>query len=240
MAATAPFDVAFPVNFYSGGDTTKEAFGKHIQEIKRIYGIINAVNADKLSATEFAEKFGLVDELKGDVEGFNLALSNHIQSASPHPNYKPDLANTTGKLDASRLTGQLPIKVVKEGTFVTPDPDVTVIEVPNGIDYAVLENNGYAKFSNGLMIPWGRCFVTVTADNTEIRTETFPHAFSSACFNVSLTVGLNDDANATDNAFVQLVHTKLKKESFGYFLQFAESVGVYTGPVSIFYIAIGV
>ena len=55
MASTT-YNVAYPVNFYSGGDTTKEAFGKHIQEIQRIYGIINALNADKVSADEVTTK----------------------------------------------------------------------------------------------------------------------------------------------------------------------------------------
>ena len=30
MATIGPFEAGYPVNFKSGGDTTREAFGKHI------------------------------------------------------------------------------------------------------------------------------------------------------------------------------------------------------------------
>ena len=37
MGLLGPFNVNYPVIFRSGGDTTRVAFGKHIQEIERIY-----------------------------------------------------------------------------------------------------------------------------------------------------------------------------------------------------------
>ena len=45
------FKVGYPVDFRSGGDTTQQAFGKHIQEIVKIYGDLNALNAESLSST---------------------------------------------------------------------------------------------------------------------------------------------------------------------------------------------
>ena len=90
MALTGPFSVEYPVNFYSGGDTTKEAFGKHIQEIQRIYGLINSLNADKVSASEVT----------------NL-IQPHINSTDPHPNWIIDLSRTTGNLATSRLSGNI-------------------------------------------------------------------------------------------------------------------------------------
>ena len=87
--ANAPFEVAYPVKFYSEGDTTKDAFGKHIQEIERIYGLLNALNADKLS-----------------VDVFNNIHNAHVNSSNPHPNL--DLGNTKGSLATSRLSGNLP------------------------------------------------------------------------------------------------------------------------------------
>ena len=95
MALTGPFSVEYPVNFYSGGDTTKEAFGKHIQEIQRIYGLINSLNADKVSASEVT----------------NL-IQPHINSTDPHPNWIIDLSKTTGNLAASRLSGTLSSSVI--------------------------------------------------------------------------------------------------------------------------------
>ena len=52
MALVGPFSKGFAVNFKSGGDTTRDAFGKHIQEIDRIYGYLNALDAGKVSADE--------------------------------------------------------------------------------------------------------------------------------------------------------------------------------------------
>ena len=86
--ATYPYEVGFPVKFNSGGDTTKEAFGKHIQEIERIYGILNGLNADKISASEFTTK-----------------LNAHINNSNPHPNL--DLGNTKGSIPFSRVSGDL-------------------------------------------------------------------------------------------------------------------------------------
>ena len=158
MATVEPFDVAFPVNFYSNGDTTTQAFGKHIQEIKRIYGVINSVNADKVSAAELTSKF---TEINNKIAQNNTALSSnlqtHINSTNPHPNYKPSLSfsDISGKLETSKLTGRLPIRVVEPNTFVADDPDETVIVVPKGIDGYSLGGNGFVKFGNGMIIQWG-------------------------------------------------------------------------------------
>ena len=50
-----PWSVLYPVRFYSGGDTTRQAFGKHIQEIARIYGLLNALDAGKAGSDEIAD-----------------------------------------------------------------------------------------------------------------------------------------------------------------------------------------
>ena len=42
------YSPGYRVNFYSGGDTTREAFGRLIQEVERIYGILNALNHGKV------------------------------------------------------------------------------------------------------------------------------------------------------------------------------------------------
>ena len=68
-----PFNVGYPVNFTSGGDTTRDAFSKHIQEIERIYGYLNALDAGKVSASD-------VSSLTGTVGSLNTALTNHIKA----------------------------------------------------------------------------------------------------------------------------------------------------------------
>ena len=42
----------FPVNFVSHGDTVRAAFGKHIQEIERIYGLLSGLGAAKIEAED--------------------------------------------------------------------------------------------------------------------------------------------------------------------------------------------
>ena len=64
-----PWDVQYPVRFYDGGDTSTQAFEKHIQEIIRIYGLLNALDEGKL-----------------DIGDFEKAMDAHIQDADPHPN----------------------------------------------------------------------------------------------------------------------------------------------------------
>lgn len=93
-----PWDPQYPVNFVSDGDTTRDAFGKHIQEIERIYGLLNGIAAAKIEA-----------------EDLNEALTAHINSTNPHPNLqlttlKGNLpfSRIDGSLDLSRTTGNLP------------------------------------------------------------------------------------------------------------------------------------
>ena len=50
-----PWSVEYPVNFVSNGDTTREGFGKHIQEIERIYGLLNGLGASKVEAEDINE-----------------------------------------------------------------------------------------------------------------------------------------------------------------------------------------
>ena len=198
--AVEPFDVAFPVNFYSGGDTTKEAFGKHIQEIKRIYGIINSVNADKVSAAELTSKF---TEINGKITQNNSSLQSHIDSTNPHPNYKPSLSfsDISGKLETSKLTGKLPIRVVDPDgnpldveTPTPASPDETYVVIPKSISSNSLVNNGYVKFENGLVVQWG----TGTAGGEDGRRNSFNMTFPNRCF---MVVASMSDSEGYCNAF---------------------------------------
>ena len=88
--ALPTMSVGYPIDFRSGGDTIKQGFNKHIQEIVRIYGYLNALNSDKLSASDYQS-----------------LLNSHINSSSPHPNWNPTLASLSGNLPASRVSGDL-------------------------------------------------------------------------------------------------------------------------------------
>ncbi len=205
MAILGPFSVTFPVDFRSGGDTTKAAFGKHIQEIESIYGIINALNADKISGNDFTNK-----------------LAQHVNSTAPHPNLA--LSSLSGNLDMSRIngnlaldrtTGNLPFSRVTgniDGSRITGNltgakinkDNVTglgdyirslIPDTGSGITSSTVSANGYAKFSNNLMIQWGT-YTSIgpdtggTATSAE-ETISFPASFPSQCF--SVVWGINGD-----------------------------------------------
>jgi len=166
---TKPFDVTYPVNFYSGGDTTKDAFGKHIQEIERIYGILNAINADKLSASELTTK-----------------LNAHINSSNPHPNL--NINNTLGDLPVSRVSGNWPTSRLSgnlEYTRINGLSDYVSSFIPADkgygiVDYKILDAHGYQKFGNNFMIQWGRTpALSTNVSETTRYTVIFPTSFTT-------------------------------------------------------------
>ena len=108
MATT--YEPGYPVNFYAGGDTTREAFSKHIQEILKIYGILNALQSTKADSTAVTKaiedaKTLLTDKIATTKTELTTALTNHINSTDPHPNLQ--LTTLKGNLPASRLSGTL-------------------------------------------------------------------------------------------------------------------------------------
>ena len=181
MPKLGPWSEQFPVAFYSGGDTTRNAFNKHIQEIHRIYGLISDIDADKVSASDLNSTLG----------NFSSQLQSHINSTNPHPNWKPSLkfSDITGTLDGSRITGTLTNAYI-DATHVNNlksfiNNNVTIPNKGDGITGSNLGNDGYIKFNNGLIVQWGK-----TADqhdyvdpNTGI-THNFTTPFPSQCFTV--------------------------------------------------------
>ena len=83
-----PWSVLYPVRFYSGGDTTRQAFGKHIQEITRIYGLLNALDAAKAGSEEIIE--AITNMLHNNLKG--------LQGGNQNERYHLTLAQVT-KLD---------------------------------------------------------------------------------------------------------------------------------------------
>lgn len=148
MAAIEEFSVGYPVKFWTGGDTTRDAFGRLIQEIERIYGILNALGTGKASYEEIAS-----------------AVSAHKYESNPHPNWKPSMSfsDLAGSVDASKVLGKLPNATIDAGKVngleayvkgLIPD---TSGNNESGITDSSLNDSGYIKFGNGLMFQWGIC-----------------------------------------------------------------------------------
>ena len=190
-----PFNVGFPVNFISGGDTTNRAFSKHIQEIERIYGYLNALDAGKVSASD-------VSGLSGSIGNINTALTNHINSTNPHPNYKPSWSDLTGtKPNLADFNGNLPMSRITGNLDASR---ITNLPSSSGITDSNFASNGYVKFGNGMIINWGR--LTITPSDFASKQEgdypiTFAEPFTSACYVITVST----EINTTDNVHAEVV-----------------------------------
>lgn len=107
-----PWNVQYPINFVANGDTVHEGFNKHIQEIARIYGLLNALDAGKADTSDLTALRDSLLAAIGALSGgpvpdiFMSDLINHINSDNPHPNLL--LTNTKGKLPVARVDGLIP------------------------------------------------------------------------------------------------------------------------------------
>ena len=230
MALLGPFNVGYPVAFRSGGDTTREAFGKHIQEIKRIYGILNVLDTDKVSASD----------LNGMLSGFKPSMSFDDISGSL------DLSRTTGNLDGSRISGKIDAsKIYGKLSNATIDAGhvnglnalINSLIPPSsgegeGITDIKKQENGYALFNNGLIIQWG------ISDSTGVGHVTFPVSFSTACFIVVASTYVNDNAingkKYGDDGDSSIMVNAWDKSGFGFYSEVEDA-----GMKKVTYIAIG-
>lgn len=229
-----PWSVNFPIAFRSGGDTTREAFGKHIEEIERIYELLNALDSNKLSA----------GDIDGSLNEANNRLQNHINSTNPHPNWRPSLSfsDITGNLDGSRITGTLTNATIDASKVNGLQTLINEADKGDGITGSNLNGNGYVKFGNGLIIQWGSSYADDKSDNATI-TVRFPISFSSSCFNVSLTTRL-DTFSGTADVWAELLQDKVTKTGFGYQFQYVTDsyvgMGNFSGRIGVSFIAIGI
>lgn len=218
-----PWTPNYPVDFKSNGDTSRAAFGKHIQEIERIYGLLSGLGASKIEAEDLtaamtanknewataiaAEKSARESEIAAEVTArsngdaaLQRDLTTHINSTNPHPNLQ--LATLGGNLPFSRIEGSLGLD------RTTGDLDASrIVNLPTsvGITNVRLGEDGYVKFGNGLMIQWGYTNISKTdwQDNEMIRALYFSPSFSDACYNVLLTTQVhynNEDLSKKYNA----------------------------------------
>ena len=182
-----PYSVAFPVDFTSKGDTTRDAFRKHMDEITRIYGILTGLDADTI-----------------DSDAVNEILQKHVNSTNPHPNYtpsvswanvtnKPGLGDLSGNIDGSRISGMIAASKVSGAltgaTIATGN--VTGLEafvngkIPDGITESTLGETGYVKFGNGLIMQWGS--IDYNGNGTLGMVINFPIAFTKECYSLTVT-----------------------------------------------------
>lgn len=231
MATIGPFEVGYPVNFKSGGDTTREAFGKHIQEFLKLYGNLNAVNADKVSASELTEK-----------------LTEHKNSTNPHPNWKPSLSygDISGTVDASKVSGTLSnanidaSRVYRLSEFVN---GMLPEDKGDGItsSHLVSGEPGYVKFKNGLMLQWG--YFDLGADVSEGEHDVIlSWSYQTAILNVQLTMELKT-GNTQCNVVAHLLKDKYQLNRFTYYLELYGSSYDVAGAANnlrVRYLVIGV
>ena len=181
-----PFNIGYPVLFRSGGDTVTEAFGKHIQEIERIYGILNTLDSGKLSTPDMLKY-----------------LNEHNTNAQAHRNLQLPFENITGNLDGARIINNIPNATIPAGNVIGKLINATIdVDKINGLaDYLAgqedgnqlddkgdgivdkaLSDNGYIKFGNGLIIQWSKVTSTTLNSSNNLSSGTFVKNFSSACY----------------------------------------------------------
>lgn len=234
MSLLGPFDVAYPVAFRSGGDTTRVAFGKHIQEIKRIYGILNALDAEKLSASD----------LNGMLDGFKPKLTFDDISGTLN------LSRTTGSLDGSRISGQIAASKIY-GNLSNANIDAGRVNglsalikslIPassgegEGITDIKKQENGYAIFNNGLIIQWG----ITPKGSGYIGHANFPKKFPNKCFTVIGSTYLEDgniNGKVYGGSYCACNITQFDAYGFGFHSQTENYPPDWTGYVS--YVAFG-
>lgn len=223
-----PYEVEYPVAFREGGDTTRDAFGKHIQEITRIYGILSVLDSNKMDSSTFTSR-----------------MEAHINSTNPHPNYQPSMGQITGTLDMSRVTGNLAASRIV-GTLTNANIDSSKVNglrsfveglIPeaqgDGITESDLSAEGSITFNNGLIVKWGvlkNLFIDATT-----KSHSYPVAFPNECFSVHLSY-YNTTNSPSDDTWTQLV--EFNKGSFAC-TRMADNNNTWAGNAGVTYLAIG-
>ena len=184
MAIIGPFNVGYPVIFRSGGDTTRVAFGKHIQEIERIYGILNALDSDKISASDLDGKLG---NFKPNMSFSDISGSLDMSRISGNL----DFSRISGNVPASRVVGNLSNANIDAGNVNGLQALVKSLIPPtsggtgDGITDVEADVNGYALFANGLMFQWGRTARETLPTASAAARVNFSKEFTNQCLIVT-------------------------------------------------------
>ena len=199
MSLLGPFSVGYPVDFRAGGDTTSRAFGQHIEEIMRIYGILTALDNEIRAADEFDSAVGNIDD----------KLDAHIISTTPHPNWKPNLkfSDLTGDIPAANVKGELTQATI-DGSKVLNTLTQAKINKDNviglaqyveglinsgtssepssqGITESLVRETGYVKFGDTLMVQWGKSNGLKLGESISNGTISFPKTFKACYFSLT-------------------------------------------------------
>ena len=221
-----PVSTFYKVEFKSGGDTTNQAFSKHIQEIERIYGYLKALDLGKVSASD-------VSGLSGSIGNISSQLQAHIDSTNPHLNYKPSVSwsDLTGtKPNLTDLNGNLPTSRI-DGLASFVDGRIPSSSGGSGTGITSLLNvgaTGYAKFGDIMMLQWGVCSLNLGNTATNVS---FTKEFPTECW---LVVGNTKSSNNSIDPSVTI--NSWTKTGF----QATSHGDAYYGPgITYVYIAIG-
>ena len=171
------YSVGNPIVFKSGeegGDSVSVAFSKHIQEITRIYGILNELARADISANDLEElKSGNIsgERVIGTIAG-NI-LGSHIK----------------GAVDASQVSGPLTWCTMEAGNVNGLSQFINGV-IDGRVDINISESAfssrvGYIKLSNGLIAQWGNSGNIFQGAN--IGGMTFPFTFNSGCYMLQVT-----------------------------------------------------
>ncbi len=219
-----PFVIGYPVNFASGGDTTKNAFYKHIQEIAKIYDHLNALNNDKVS--------------NGEID-----ITSHINASNPHPNLQLDTLG--GTLSASKVSGTLSNANINTSNVNNLSSFVNgLIPSADGVVAQSKAGNGYVKFANDIIIQWGGKQVENTGTDEEFqvkRSGTFPIVFPTECWRVIAGISILPASGGTPSHDADLAAQMLGWDSTTYYyrINIMTNRGTNWGAAYMHYLAIG-
>jgi len=202
-----PWNVQYPINFVANGDTVHEGFNKHIQEIARIYGLLNALDAGKADTSDLT---ALRDSLIAAIEAlsggpvpdiFMSDLINHINSDNPHPNLL--LTNTKGKLPVARVDGLIPYLEVDAGfaNWIKSLIAAAIAGLSGGVE--ITSGSGYVQIGEILM-----CFGRTAGNNSNTLSPlkgTFKKTFSQVLFNIASGYASGTDSESQGSTAGSLI-----------------------------------
>ena len=222
--ALEEFTVGYPIDFRSGGDTTKQFAAKTIQEVARIYDYMNALRVGMADQTAIEQALATA----------RSELNSHKTSTNPHPNWIVNLTGqTTGNLDASRVSGKLSNATIDYGKvngladYVNglSNQGITSSNYESGVN-----RRCYVTFENSFTIQFGSLVVNRVETAVPSHTGTtitvlFDKLFAGVLAVIPvIRVDLAYTTNiAYDNAYVQVVD--YDQTQFRFIVQFSDAEG---------------
>lgn len=201
------YEVKYPVDFKSGGDSVKDAFGKHIEEFITVYGILNELAENDLTD---AQRVQLLESLTADIP------MSRVTGTLPVSRITGDLpvSRVTGDLPGSRISGEITKAKISPENVTGLDEhvkDLVTGDIPASklVDGIKAEPKGYVAFGGGLIIQWGYVDFEEGAAGAVTRQTSYAVPYPNACYGVFLSDGKNagifDGKISTATVMVSLV-----------------------------------